>query len=62
MPSHVDTKKCVGCGTCEEKCPSQAITMDDLKPIIDEKKCTECGICVIECPAGAREIIEILRA
>jgi ferredoxin len=60
MPSQVDPQKCSGCGTCAEKCPEEAITMD-LIPVVDIDKCTECGICVIICQYGARDIVEVMK-
>ena len=63
MPSHVNPDKCTGCGTCEEVCPSKAISMDkNDKPVVNDTVCTDCGICVIDCPSEARELVEILRA
>jgi len=60
MPSQVDPQKCSGCGTCAEKCPEGAITMD-LIPYVDNEKCTECGICVLICQYGARDIEEVMK-
>lgn len=42
---------CLGYGTCEKKCPYDAIKMSDKGlPIIDEIKCVGCGICIGICP------------
>lgn len=60
MPSKVNPQKCSGCGTCAEKCPENAITMD-LIPVVDPDICTECGICVIICQYGARDIEEVMK-
>ena len=43
---------CVGCGACEDACPNQAITMDDVA-VIDANKCDDCGTCIEECPNSA---------
>lgn len=54
MPAVVDRDECVGCGTCTEECPEEAITMDDEEiAVVDTKKCTECGTCVEACPSEA---------
>ena len=29
MPAKINKDECVGCGTCVEECPSEAITMVD---------------------------------
>ena len=54
MP-HVNLDKCVGCGTCAENCPVQAITIVDGKAKINQDKCIDCNICVTVCPEGAME-------
>ena len=56
-----DWDKCIGCGTCGEICPTEAITMvprHDLplkdgqfqqRPVIDYGRCCFCGLCVDTC-------------
>jgi NAD-dependent dihydropyrimidine dehydrogenase PreA subunit len=53
MPVKVDIYECVGCGTCADECPQEAILMndDDIAVISDE--CTDCGLCVDACPTAA---------
>ncbi len=46
--------KCTGCGLCAEKCPSQAISRDDLKSA-DSEKCIHCMRCISICPQSARK-------
>ena len=59
MPAVVDRDECVGCGTCVEECPEDAITMDDEEiAVIDADKCTDCGTCVENCPSEAITIPE----
>ncbi len=48
-------EQCTGCASCYNKCPVNAITMEENKegflyPIIDEKKCINCGLCTQVCP------------
>jgi len=57
MPAIVDEEKCTACGICEEGCPLQAITVDDVARV-DPDLCVECGICVDECPNGAISLPE----
>jgi len=45
--------KCIGCNTCIELCPEQALRWDSAGLIIDRAKCTVCGECARKCPATA---------
>ena len=46
------TDECLGCGTCLESCPSEAIIEGEIY-VIDQEKCTQCGTCVESCPTEA---------
>lgn len=60
-----DLDKCIGCGTCSEICPTDAIRMvefDDVeekegstkeRPVIDYGRCCFCGFCVDVCTTGS---------
>ncbi len=56
----VDKKKCVGCGTCAEFCPTGAPTpkagSKRVRYFIDEKKCIGCGECIAVCPQEAIKV------
>ncbi|HUT26477.1 MAG TPA: 4Fe-4S binding protein [Methanomassiliicoccales archaeon] len=52
MVVKVNADECVGCGACEDSCPSGAISVDDIA-VVDAAKCTDCGTCVEECPSSA---------
>ncbi|UCC21073.1 MAG: 4Fe-4S binding protein [Promethearchaeota archaeon] len=57
--SYIDKDKCVGCGTCMEKCPVDAIEGDDNNKA--ERKaewCIGCGICAHFCPENAISLLE----
>ena len=70
-----DWEKCLGCGTCSKICPTNAITMVEVKtledkegyknerPAFDYGRCTFCAICVDICPsdslAMSREYLHI---
>ena len=43
---------CLGCGTCMDSCPNDAIIEGDAYQI-DPEKCESCGTCADLCPAGA---------
>jgi ferredoxin len=48
----VDPEICVGCGACQEVCPTGAIFVEEIA-IIDPKRCIGCGRCIEQCPRGA---------
>ena len=50
-PLTADPDKCSSCGTCEECCPVQAITMDNV-PVVGDS-CVLCMQCVQHCPEQA---------
>ncbi len=46
----IESKHCNGCGACVNKCPRNAISMQQneegfLYPVIDTEKCVNCGLC-----------------
>lgn len=60
--SVIDEELCVGCGICVERCPTDAITLnDDGKAEHDESSCFGCGICARFCPEEAISLKEGLR-
>lgn len=49
-----DSERCVSCETCIERCPPQALTMDDNNTqIVNTDRCFGCGICATGCPEDA---------
>jgi uncharacterized protein (DUF362 family) len=48
--------KCVGCRTCAENCPPEAITMIDNFPKVNLDECIRCFCCQELCPYDAVEI------
>ncbi len=60
--SVIDQDACSGCGICVERCPTDAIELnDDQKAEQDEKSCFGCGICARFCPEEAISLKEGLR-
>ena len=60
--SVIDQDACSGCGICIERCPTDAIELnDDQKAERDEKSCFGCGICARFCPEEAISLKEGLR-
>ena len=60
--SVIDQDACIGCGTCVERCPTDAIQLNDNeKAERDENSCFGCGVCVRFCPEEAISLKEGLR-
>lgn len=51
---HINAKHCIGCGTCAEWCPSDAILMKGIAEIHPDK-CIGCGECIAVCMECAVE-------
>ena len=49
----IDKDVCVGCGICVEKCPVDAISMEDEKAMIKMDECIHCGTCHSVCSQEA---------
>jgi H+/Na+-translocating ferredoxin:NAD+ oxidoreductase subunit B len=56
----VDEEGCVGCATCEERCPMDAITIEDDVAVVDEAVCIGCGVCTPTC-GGDGAVALVLR-
>ena len=50
----VDEERCIGCGTCQAKCPQRCITAGTPYQI-QQEHCLHCGSCLENCPANAIE-------
>lgn len=50
-----DEMKCIGCGTCADRCPFEAFGQraDEEKAAFVPDRCFGCGLCVSTCPSGA---------
>ncbi|HET9763455.1 MAG TPA: benzoyl-CoA 2,3-epoxidase subunit BoxA [Casimicrobiaceae bacterium] len=49
----IDPEICIRCNTCEETCPSHAISHDARNYVVDPAKCNFCNDCIAPCPTGA---------
>jgi Pyruvate/2-oxoacid:ferredoxin oxidoreductase delta subunit len=52
----LDPDRCVGCDTCVERCPAQALSLGDWTPRVDLERCFGCGVCASGCPSEAIEM------
>lgn len=48
----IDEDECIGCEDCIERCPVDAITVEDTA-LVDNDKCLGCGLCAGVCPSEA---------
>src|SRR5512137_3010334 len=53
-----DMSKCIFCGLCEKRCPTNAIIMDrqNKRQSVSRAKCIACGVCIESCPTDAIEM------
>lgn len=51
------TYGCLGCGTCYDVCPFDAIDMVDGIAVINKDKCTACMKCIDICPKNIIELV-----
>jgi pyruvate formate lyase activating enzyme len=49
--------RCLNCGNCSAKCPSNALQIEDNRLLIDKSLCSKCYKCIEICPANALELI-----
>jgi Na+-translocating ferredoxin:NAD+ oxidoreductase subunit B len=48
----VDEASCTGCGDCVERCPVDAVNLEETANM-DRGRCLGCGLCAGVCPSGA---------
>jgi ferredoxin len=54
--AQIDEDHCIACGTCEDNCPFEAITVNEYA-VVDFDRCMGCGICVTKCDEEASELV-----
>ncbi len=60
--SEIDEERCIACGICVEKCPTEALKLNaDGRLKRDERLCIGCGVCARFCPEEAIYLTEMER-
>ncbi len=54
--SIIDKSKCIGCGSCVDRCPVHAIELQEIA-IVDRENCLGCGLCASGCPEEAIQMV-----
>ena len=49
----IDSDTCQLCGVCVNKCPAEAMSIEEGKVVVDTEKCIMCGGCEVICPVHA---------
>lgn len=57
--AEVDIGLCRGVGSCVERCPMAAVSLDDGFAAIDLDRCIGCGLCVPICPEDAITLVKV---
>jgi len=50
MAHRIVRKECINCGSCQNECPTEAISEDGDCFIIKTDLCNDCGSCKEVCP------------
>ena len=58
----IDPEICIRCHTCEEACPADAITHDEVNVVVNADKCNFCMACIAPCPTGSIDNWRLVRA
>jgi NAD-dependent dihydropyrimidine dehydrogenase PreA subunit len=58
-PFHVTTNEdlCDGCRICTERCPMDALSLENFKSTVDLNRCIGCGLCVTTCPTDSLQLV-----
>jgi Na+-translocating ferredoxin:NAD+ oxidoreductase subunit B len=57
--AQVNREICAACGTCEKRCPMQAIAVgEEGVAEVKEESCIGCGVCTPTCETGAVDLVE----
>ena len=56
--SMIDAERCSACGVCRDRCPMDAVTLDNEVAEIIDGRCIGCGVCIPTCPEQAISLAE----
>jgi len=56
--AQVNTELCTGCGTCMDRCPTQAVKVTGAVASVDLTRCIGCGLCVPTCSENATLLVK----
>ena len=58
-PFHVTTNPdtCDCCEICIDRCPMDALIIEDFKSTVDLNRCIGCGLCVTTCPTDSLQLV-----
>jgi len=58
-PFHVTSNQdtCDGCAICLDRCPMDALTIEDFKSVVNLDRCIGCGLCVTTCPTDSLQLV-----
>jgi electron transport complex protein RnfB len=51
--AQIEPDLCIGCEICVDRCPMDAIDMEDELAVVNRERCIGCGLCVSKCPEEA---------
>jgi ferredoxin len=53
----IDEEACIGCEDCVERCPTNALSVEDELVQVDLKRCIGCGLCNAACTSEALSMV-----
>lgn len=52
-----DNTSCTHCNSCVERCPFDAVKIENGDVVTEDEKCLGCGLCVTKCEANIRKMV-----
>lgn len=49
----IESEECIACELCLDRCPMDAITVDEETAVVNRDRCIGCGLCISTCPSEA---------
>jgi formate hydrogenlyase subunit 6/NADH:ubiquinone oxidoreductase subunit I len=56
--AQANAERCTGCGTCVDRCPTEAVKVKDAVASVDLARCIGCGLCVPTCTENAMFLVK----